>query len=282
MEFVTSDHSLPDLVASWNKDGGIAPMRTRTISLATVPFELALVALLTIFWISDAHGQGITESLPSGTAEVVNATPGSTANVSFTFNFGASSTVTSFDYELDFDPNALALDTVSVSSGTSIPFAELQSSLAGQFSPFATESYLSNNGLGLDAMGNLGAYAGPVTAIGTVGCALECVSAVWLGTDPNTLSPTELSNLSGTSTLTYGFTVLSTADAGNTLVTASIDNYSGADPSSYYSPSGETATVSVGNPTAAPEFSGGANLAIALTLLAGCLAVLRGRQKPKS
>jgi len=237
-------------------------MRTRTISRITARFGLALLAVLTVFATIDAHAQAITV-----TGTDVTATAGSTADVAFNFNFGSSGTsITSFAYELTFDPTVLALTGVSV-DGVFSSLASIESG-TGQFTPFATDQSLSTAGL----------YFPPPTSINTAG---DGVATWYDGTvDPNSGQIVPLT-VSGESTVSYVFDVLSSAVAGTlSSVSATIDSFTDAD-FNPEGPVGGSATVTVTAPIAVPEISDGPGAALALTWLAGFIAVLRGRKKTK-
>jgi hypothetical protein len=248
-------------------------MKNRTKSSATGSAGLAVIALLTALPMLDAHADPITETAGSG----VTAAPGGTVDVAFTFGFGSATPITSFQYELKFDQTALALAGVSVGS-TFFSVTSLESG-TGQFTPFAPDLVLSNEpGVDLSAGDNPAVYFPPLAPINGAGDAI----ATWFAGCDATCSTIFPFTVSGSTTLTYEFTVLPGAGAGTSSVSATIDTYSGADTSTQLQgPAGPdtAATVTVTAPVSSvPEPSTASLMLVGLGLV-GAGSLLARRRK---
>lgn len=203
-------------------------MRTRTIPLMTKPLAVALVATLSVLVMRDAQAIAVTTT-------DVTAAPGDSFGVTFNFDFGSDTSVTSFQYELLFDPALVTFTGESV---------------AGQFTPFGTDATL----------GDLSFPGLPyeiTSATDPQGGGHE--TAAWFAGFDESFNPIIL-DLSGQTSVTYLFDLSPGAAGGSTSsISAMIDSYSDAYFNSFPSlgdPSiGATATLSVtgGQATAVPE-----------------------------
>lgn len=238
--------------------------RARSLPRITGRFELALIALLTLLVMSEARAQIAV------TGTDVTATPGSTTDVAFNFDFGSGASFTSFAYELTFNSAALQLTGVSV-DGQFSSLAAIESA-TGQFTPFASDATLSNG----DPTDLLPPFYSPPPA-GDLNSTGDGVASWFAAIDADgNYVPV---NDSGETTITYVFDVLS--DAVSSTVSAMIDSFTDGS-GNPGTPVGASAAVTVTSAVAAPEISDDATVAVALSWLAGFVAVLRGRKKSKS
>lgn len=189
----------------------------RTTLRHAKPFGMALAALFSALVMVDA--QAITMTTTDVTSASGNANP---IGVTFNFDFGSAASggtsVSSFAYELIFDPTLLTFAGESPAS---------------QFTPFGTDANLSS---------------GTFFTSTTTDPLGQHDSALWLALDQNS-NPLPPLDLSGTTSVTYDFTLLSAAAAGtSTGITASIDSYSDPNLNSY-GPISATSTLNVTGPT---------------------------------
>jgi hypothetical protein len=235
-------------------------MRTRTISRVTGHFGFAIAALLSMLAATDAQATVVT------TADVA-ANPGASFGVTFNFDFGSGGTmVSSFAYELDFDPTLLTFTGESV---------------AGQFTPFGTDAALNepNFANACPPAPSLSGTCPYLTDTSNPGV----VSALWQGGFDESFNPVLL-DLSGVTSVTYLFDLSAGAVGGtNSSITATIDSYSDATFTPYPdAPVGATATLDITAPTTTVPEPSPVSLMLAGLGLVGVGLLLRRRKARKS